>query len=319
MANTKTIGTGQDYTTIASWEDYMDGLIGGDDQTGQLTGLAEDNADVIIGGWSDTGNTVRLECQSGEEPDGTDNHGARYDCGIFMSEVDESHIEIYGIEGHTGTTDNVMLKDTMDDASTVLTVTKCLFRDAAQGIQVTGNTNDHEVNVGVCLFRQLSSTGVYLYDSSMTDVQVQNCTFYDTRRGIRERDGTYADCRNNAVCNYDVDNADEDYVDTPSNMANCFSSGDGTGNVDTLRNDGTDFTNAGADDFNLTDTNSVLYHAGSVPGGGWPAWMPATDLVGTAYHATTPSVGCFEYVVAGGVAPTGALYGPLVGPMGGPI
>ncbi len=58
----------------------------------------------------------------------------------------------------------------------------------------------------------------------------------------------------------------------------------------------TNFTNvtAGSEDFHLPDDGSAFYHEGT------PITGITTDYDGESYHATTPSMGVFEYISAGG-------------------
>lgn len=298
------IGTGQDYSTIAAWEAVLDNAPLTEDEIGQLTGLSEDNAQIWWNGVNTTSNyKIRLEAANGQEADGTDNAGARVDVTSFFAEAsNECHIEINGIEFFQNDT---QISISLGNAASSIVITKCVFRDITSGADygiLVANCADISVDIGVCLFRNMTSSwasGVKISDANLTDVKVVNCTFYDCFYGVNEANGSFDKVQNVASCCEDVNSSYTDFANSPSNMSYCASSGDGTatgtGSIDSLRDDGTDFTGTSNDDFTLVSTG-VLTGAGLAVSG--ESWFPSTDLAGNPW-ANPPSIGCFEYVTGG--------------------
>lgn len=85
-------------------------------------------------------------------------------------------------------------------------------------------------------------------------------------------------------------------------MSYCADSGDntatGTGSIHTAAraDEWVDYT---ADNFKVKNTSAHIYHAGIQITG--ESWFPATDMAGVAWN-NPPSMGCFEYVAAGGLS-----------------
>lgn len=124
--------------------------------------------------------------------------------------------------------------------------------------------------------------------SNSTAVSLYNCTISNCYFGFHDGGATTA-AYNCAVFN----NADDFYsIDTLSYCA-CDDADAHTGRVDispgaTEADDwNAAFTDYANGDFSVKDTDSVLYHAGT-------DLDLATDIIGTAWHATTPSIGAFE-------------------------
>ncbi len=315
MANEKSIigAGGGDYTTVNSWESFMDGLLNGEAQTGIITGLTGDNSAVFINGITGSTNICRIEAASGEEADGTDAKGAQIDIRIACAEVsDQVVVEFNGIEFHA----LALIGISFGNADSKVTITKCVFRDfnpgAGTGSIDIGGAGDVEINIGVCLFRDGTvnnfQAGIKLNAASITTkMSVLNCTFYGLSIGINEINGTFTDVRNSAFCCYVLDTVnDNDTLNTPSNVTYCAGSGEGvsfggTGSIDTLTgDDADDFTEPSASATNASafvpyNTDSILAAAGQTISG--EAWFPATDLAGVTW-AATPSIGCFEIAAA---------------------
>lgn len=302
MTVESTIGTGKDYATVALWRNAIDGaVLQGEAQTGIITGLTEDNATVFFNGFDGSANIARLEAASGQEADGTDAKGAQIDSVISFNETTNQLVmEINGVEFHTG---SIGIDIGADNATSDITITKCVFRDLSNsGINIA-SCADVAIKIGICLFRDMPGafdSGIRLNDASVTtECKVLNCTAFATDYGIVELNGIFTDMRNVAACCKDVNANYDDFVSVPSNMDYCASSGDGTAtganSIDTLRDDGTDFTNTAGDDFTLKDTNAVIYGTGQAIVG--EGWFPGTDLVGTTWNSP-PSMGCFEFAAA---------------------
>lgn len=173
-----------------------------------------------------------------------------------------------------------------------------------------------------------------LYDSdddyrvgSVTSAKLVNCTISKAAADALESDGQTSHALNCAVFN----NTD-DFEDVWTSINYCASDdGDGNNPVD-ISPGGTEadnwkesFTDYANGDFRITspetpgtsrlkDASPINYFDDSD--------VPSVDIAGNPRNVgegETVSIGAFEYYVAAGVAPTAVLYGPLVGPMGGPI
>ena len=321
MANPQTVGTGQDHATLALWESYMDALLGGDDQIAQVTGLTEDNGTIFFDGITGSAvNICRIESQDGAL-DGTNSSGANIDSAVTLAEVgDQVLMEIEEIEFHTA---NTSLNIGFGQTNSEVNVVRCVFRDQANvGVIII---EDNIVRIGACLFRGIDQdnfdTAIKLTESTTTDVKVINTTIYSCEIAMDEVSGTYLEVTNVAALCEDVNGAYEDFRSfaNKNNMTTCISSGDGSGNTDTLRDDtapDNDFTNTALDDFTVVTTGELNGTGTQIVG---EAWFPATDLVGTIWQ-NPPSVGCFELAGAPPVGrPQGPLGHPFIGPLGGPI
>jgi hypothetical protein len=148
-----------------------------------------------------------------------------------------------------------------------------------------------------------------------------NCTIWGANKdggsnGVTRADGTVN------VVNCIVGNNVDDFDGTFGGQYNCSDDGDGPG---------TDVQPAGgADDWtaelttpwtNLTVKGGNIQNGSPISQADDPL-VPADDIIGTARPTglgTNVDIGAYQTIAVGGVAPTGALYGPLVGPMGGPI
>lgn len=291
---------GGDYTTVTSWEQALDDAQLDDDYVGNVRDLTADNAEFWFAGVDTTADyEIILQAESGYEADGTDAKGAQIDIRVHTYEqTNINNMTIQGIEFHTA---GQIYADN-GNADSVINVLKCVFRNAVKGIAIAAGAVAIDVNIGVCLFRDgvdAFNTGIWQNDADPT-VKVFNCTGFTLNWGLLAKDaGDFSAIKNCAALNYDVNNAYDDYVNTPSNMSYCASSGDstatGTGSIDTLRDDGTDFTNTGTNDFTPV-SGGVLDGAGNAISG--ESWFPGTDLAGNAW-ASPPSMGCFEVAAAG--------------------
>ena len=78
--STSSIGSGQTYSTVASWEADLDDAQLGEDYTGEITGLTGDNTAIYFSGVDTTASYwITLKAATGQEADGTDAKGAQVD------------------------------------------------------------------------------------------------------------------------------------------------------------------------------------------------------------------------------------------------
>jgi len=124
------------------------------------------------------------------------------------------------------------------------------------------------------------------------DVSVHNSVITNCATGINRAAGTVA------VTNCAVFNNTDDFSGTMTVTYTASDDNDiaGTGNIDispsaTEADDwAAAFTDYANGDFSIKNTDSVLYHAGT-------DLNLTYDIAGNPWHATTPSIGAFEYVV----------------------
>jgi hypothetical protein len=299
-----TIGTGKDYSTVASWEAVIDDDQFGGDETGEVYGLTEDNSSISFNGLDPNGHWVILKAASGEETDGKDGTGARIDVYINLDESTKlCKFRMEGIEQYSASSHHISVN--FDANGSEVEILKCTFRGAVLGIKDNG-CGDVYVRVGACLFRDIRTNynyGVRLTDTSIqTEYEIINCTFYDNYSATRDSSDIITKMQNCAT--YHDETADSgfyDYRNGVNVMDYCAGSGDGTvtgGNsIDTLADDDTDFTDTSTEDFTPV-AGGVLTNTGSPVSGS--SWFPATDMVGVAWDASNPSMGCFELAAAGG-------------------
>lgn len=183
---------------------------------------------------------------------------------------------------------NVGLKCVANDANSVFHVYNCLIEEAEYGIQgdsssAAGNVYIYNSTVVKCYTDGIIETG----SAALT---AKNCTVADT----------------------------PDDFDGVTTIDYCASDdGDGT-NAQTLS--GTradDFTDFSGGDYSIA-SGSVQENNGVTDPDSWGGY--SDDIIGISRpQGASWDIGAWERVAAGAIAPTGVLYGPLVGPMGGPV
>lgn len=171
-------------------------------------------------------------------------------------------------------------------------VIDCILRSTSSnpctGITWAETEQPTPINIWNCIIYGFTTRGIYL----RVPGRVYNCTVSSCGIGVYGGSSTYV--TNCAVFN----NTD----DIDGSVAITYSAGDetdfasGTGNIQ-WTGGSTDwaaaFTDYSNGDFSIKNTDSVLYHAGT-------DLNLTYDIAGNPWHATTPSIGAFEYVDAGG-------------------
>ena len=332
--------SGGHYTSLTGWEADLDDANLDDDYVAEMEGQTTFNGSFygIDGSDGDPDPyKVIIQAKSGFEADGTNEATCAKNVGaIGLSGTAAVRFEVSGIEVSDGVSG---FRISNVQAGTENTITKNVIRDTTTdaGIFISAAIATTITRIGVNLFINCGSaawdSGIKINDAdyTSTNCKILNNTIFHSAPvtncpGVYEAYGQ-SDFRNNAVCYYDNggENTPIDYLSSVSNVDYCAGSGDSTvddgadagiHNIDTLRDDGTDWTDTSTCDFSLV-SDGVLTGAGVAISG--ESWFPATDMAGENW-ATPPSIGCFEYVAAGGGnAPTGTFYGPLCGPFAGPI
>ena len=315
--------SGGDYTSLAAWETDLDSANLDMDYTGEVEGEITGNvafSGVDGGDGSPDPYKVIIKAKAGFEANGTNESTCAKHSGLLSLEGSTAvRFEVLGIEISDGLYGVRFINSHVD---TEHTIAKCVIRDTTTtaGLDITGvHTVDIPIRIGGNLLIDCGSgafdAGIKLNDSSLTTkVEVFNNTIYHGSPvtncpGIYEVGGTFGDFRNNAVCYYGNggENTPIDYLGTPSNVTCCAGSGDstipaGTGNIDTLRDDGTDWTDTSTHDFSLV-SSGVLVAAGQTVSASWFTSACATDMAGNSW-AATPAIGCFEVAGGGGDALT---------------
>ena len=309
--------SGGDYTSLAAWETDLDSVNLDMDYTGEIEG--EVTGGLVCYGIDGSDGSpdpykVIIKAKAGFEADGTNESTcAKHSSNLGLSGVSAVRFEVSGIEVSDGVY-GIQCNNTHADVE--YTVTKCVIRDTTTtaGLSLYTVGADVPVRLGCNLLINCGSTsfdyGIKINDADYsTKVEVFNNTIYHSAPvtnalGIGEISGAFGDFRNNAVCYYDNGGANTpvDYYSAPSNVTYCAGSGDstipaGTGNIDTLRDDDTDWTDTSTHDFSLV-SDGVLVAAGNTISESWFTAACATDMAGNAW-AATPAIGCFE-VVSGG-------------------
>jgi hypothetical protein len=290
--STSSIGSGQDYETIILWEADGDDEVptDGTNYTGEVYGTPADASTIYFNNWNaavDPDTRIVLQASSGNECDGV-NNAAGTDALVTQNmELSVEYMDIISIE-FTG-----QIKVACDAGGEVV-IAKCYFRETGDSaIFCNGQDSAFTTYIGGCVFKNVSNGsqykyGVYNYDTDST-VYACNCTFADIDdancAGIRDRDGT-STAKNCAFVN---NTTDMDSVDTETtNQENCSTA-----------NDFADYNNG---DFRVQDTDSVLYHSGTTENGSWFTTNVSTDMFGTSWDGSNPSVGAYEFAEAGGIS-----------------
>ncbi len=148
---------------------------------------------------------------------------------------------------------------------------------------------DGNSGYGTCAAIHAPSDG-----STNGTVVVENCTIcHCAGQGIAHNAGSMT-VRNTVI----FDTADD--ISGTVTLTYCAGDdadfGSGTGNIqwaDGATDWAANFTDYANGDFSVKDTDADIYHAGTDLDLDY-------DIAGNAWHATTPSIGAFEYVAAGG-------------------
>lgn len=220
----------------------------------------------------------------------------------------------------------------------------------AESVVLFHSGSDHDfVRFSKCWFQQdTASFNVYMMNNATTEHQLVNCVINGGVHGIKMLGGagepTYlVNCTVQGVTDdgLESDEGDlyvyntalfynlDDLVDTilGSHNATDEGAGEGTNGIDLTPTAGPDrdgdlhdiFEDPNGNDYRLTGSTTIADIIGKGIASGSQSRVPSDDIVGSA-RSDPPDIGAFEYVAAGGgIAPTGVIYGPLVGPMGGPI
>jgi len=191
--------------------------------------------------------------------------------------------------GTTSSTGHCFDIDGGATAATPCLIWNCIAYDAPDyGFQLTGAEND-----SIYVYNCTAIGCVRGYYTSYGDTIAKNCVGFG----------------NSDVAFYGT------YDGTSTKNAYDNGSDPGSAGVDISAEVGTDlFADYNADDFHLKSGSALIGAGADDPGSG----LYSDDIDGDS-RVSTWDIGADEYVAAGGISPTGALDGPLVGALGGPI
>ncbi len=302
---------GANYTTIAAFEsdfgNHADGdLVGtGDVVIGEIKGTHDEQN--VFNSWVDTDATNHITIRA-EKLNAIGKYDHVADTGSVWggsSYVCDNYEYLFVEDIHFGDPANNYTIYARSGATTI--VNRCTFEfDTASGCDSSGSTQEFNS----CLIIQAgagSGSGMIRYQA------LDHCTYIcDDTLGAIVRDGT---CSNVLIYNADATLSYDNFESVDGGSHNAQSTNDqgapyGSNSVDDVPS--TDFNNYASADYTLSGTGADVYHAGTT--------SVTLDHDNVAFDVTTPSIGAFEYVAAGGGAtPKGPLGHVFYGPFRGPI
>jgi len=327
--------SGHDYTSLSGWEAGEAGSLTEDCIARCKSDDNADTAKCTISGW--TAGSYDIQIEAYDSANAATASG--YKSGCYRLEVNgscflnyEDNVCIgrpgYGIQGKSTSTSSNMefYEENYGIGSTTIKIDSCYFigngesrfhrfanlnNDTSPTYEIKNNiaedvtyfvfiASDFTVKIYNNSYEgdsQSSTTGVYISSGADTStVTIKNNAFFNCADDIDDNNGGAA----------------------PTIDYNATDDGDGTNSVSP--SDWTDvFEGYTTGDYRLKSTDTDLQGAGV--GNGTDSDVPTADMDGND-RGTGPAcdIGAFEYVAAGGAPPpTSVIYGPLVGPMGGPI
>ncbi len=328
-------GGGADYTTVNLFEADIDATLTGD-LTGECQDEETDVGSAVIFDLDTATHLLKLTAESGAE-----HTGGAYGNGARIRVVNYDRLEIN--ETSDGDLDDMEVSNLAFD----LAGTDCI------GWQVVDGGNSGVVTFNRLLIQGTANSkwGIRV-QGTVTNTSITNCIIYGVGDGAGDygigfssvgAGDTHYCCNNTVIGCYDnfvqdgatltgtftfknnlaqEDGGGSDYRDdgggfgtTAKNVSEDATSPDG-GIYDNLNcHDATScFVDYASDDYRLDSGGSEI---STLDDGDDLSGIFTDDVAGTIRD--TWYIGASEIEAAGGNAPTGALYGPLVGPMGGPI
>ena len=302
------------YASLNEWEGARDGEASGDDEYAIIQGLWDNNDtntfDII--GWTCTSITIIAignARHAGVWNDGADSpHRVVASDGSYISISMQDSVTYDGLQIHNTVLDDAATSN-IRIGSTNSVIRECVL-DCADtgGIGVLMNTADASgIIYNTIIYRSPEAgdgEGVYCDNGDTLDIY--NCTIYGFGSGIERDKGTCTSVNNIVFAN------DDDFEGTVG-ITTC---GSDDADAGTVQPSGGDWANemsgyAGLD-FTL-DSAGNMYDGGTTDPSGDGETL---DITG-ATRTVNWSIGAFEYDVAGGVAPTGTIFGPFGGPFRG--
>ncbi len=161
-----------------------------------------------------------------------------------------------------------------------------------------------------------SPRGISNAEDTDANTYIENCTIVHSHvgsgDGIHATGASYTYITNCTIadCTDDIDNSGANVT-----IDYCASDdGDGTNSQTLSGTRSNDFTDWAGGDYSAPSGSVQVDNGDATP----PAALHSDDIIGTSRSGSW-DIGAWERVAAGANAPTSVIYGPLVGPMGGPV
>ena len=295
----------RDYSTLAAFEAAYDGdgwASSYDNLVAQVRNVPTDSGTVYWAGWSSgmtSAHRIVVEAYPGQETNFVDDaYGGRIEDRHVIAEATNAvFMDFRNLDFHVTAAEGIYVQAS-SSAGQEYRITKCMVRDSSSSgirVQTVGTTT---VYVGGCLSKAITgayNSGFYCRDVDATFYAYSCTAFGSGGIGFDNFAGTYT-AKNCAAAS----NTDGDFGGTISETTNKSED-----DAEITSNDADDFTAPSTDDFHVYDTNSNLYHTGTVISDSWFTTLCATDVDGTTWDSSNPSVGCYEFPESGGAALSG--------------
>lgn len=332
------VGAGDNYIDVAEFATDVNGQTLIADAFGQLTDREGSISAAITFDCDTNGNLLKLTAKSGAEHDGTfpvgDGDGAWLNYGtgdsIIFDETTGGHLAKFEVSNIaleiSGNNTGISLTDGGDGGSPGdLLVNRMLIYgngSSIKGVEWFGSANNAMVRNSIIYgIGDGTHEGGIVLVSNVDDALIYNNTFIGCRVGIYQDDDAPAAAgttKNNLCQDNDTDFGDDGagFGTADRNVSEDGSEPGTNGTQADMHSVNDVFQNYGAGDFRLNPAG----HGGNLAilAAGADLSLTFTDDI-EGQTRSTWYIGASEIVAVGGVAPTGALYGPLVGPFGGPI
>lgn len=298
---TKTLkASGGDYSSMVTWESTEQTDLVTDGDTHVLdcyndwpSGLT---TSVYINGWTtDATHFITIKAADGE------GHGGIPEAGFWITHSGFGSTIFGCFEEYTVVQDLEFIHQSADKGLCIesfgsdITYNKILAKGLGVTLNCEGISLYNTTVMSNTVFYQGASNvvGIYVNTAGTEQVTLYNCGAANSKTGIM----TFGDSGYEVIMQncFSYNNTTNWTVEDDTNCShNATSSGsdDAPGGNSVINLASGDFNNASGGDFHLADTDSILYHAGTNV-------SLSTDVDGDSYHATTPSIGFDEIVVAG--------------------
>lgn len=300
------------YVSLSVWEAARQGDLASDDrvekavcQSTHASHTADTTALAIDGSTTDATRYLWITVADGSRHAGKwDDTKYRITCAATSGyrrtiTIADPHVVIDGLQvaGTGAATEHICIFNNSGSNDGRVLIQNCICDMNVSSGTGLGIYCSYDTEIINCIILR-ATIGISMVNYNAGSSVAYNCTVHGCATGLYRYGNHTAVAINCAVFN----NTD----DFDGTMTVTYTASDdnpqGTGNVDispgaTEADDWaaafTDYTNG---DFSIKNTDSVLYHAGT-------DLNLTYDIAGNPWHATTPSIGAFEYVVSGGSGP----------------
>ncbi len=293
-------GAGTDYTSLNAWEAQNRDLVAaGDTETAdcRASSGSSDTTAVTVIGWT-TGASNNITIQS----TGANAHSGIWDSSKYRLVLTSyanlylqtPYVSVLGLQvGVTGDSVDHRRGIRWNTWANNCLIDKCIVKVAAStGTIISGifgGATDTEIRNSIVYGATTSSSKGM--DVIAGTAVLNNNTVYDCTNGFVRSAGTCTVINSTAIGCTDGFNGTFDAA-SDYNLSDIASDAPGANSIDTTQTDAQLFNDATVDDFNVADTGSDLYNAGTDLSGTF-----TDDIAGTT--RSTWDIGAFEYVPAG--------------------